>query len=205
MLHFSLNVQDGSLPEIALPPYEQLKARAAAAEAAEGGSAGPAVELTAGEQDRFRALIRTFASSADVKDQALALYVNAKLYTAATQAFREWLLAGMDTQLRDGLLALQPGPAAQEALFPYFAQFVLDRYTDDIKAYRWGLFPLPHRLAWPAFLGCCLPACLPAWLPGCLAACLPACLPCGVPGGAAALSCCHASLTPLPGARLPPF
>lgn len=31
---------------------------------------------------------------------------------------------------------LQPGEAAQEALFPYFAQWVLETYTDDIKAYR---------------------------------------------------------------------
>lgn len=31
------------------------------------------------------------------------------------------------------------GQAAQEALFPYFAQFVLEQYTDDIKAYRCGL------------------------------------------------------------------
>ena len=28
------------------------------------------------------------------------------------------------------------GEASQEALFPYFAQFVLERYTEDIKAYR---------------------------------------------------------------------
>lgn len=36
------------------------------------------------------------------------------------------------------VVLLQAGQAAQDALFPYFAQFVLEQYTDDIKAYRWG-------------------------------------------------------------------
>eukprot|EP00887_Chlorella_sp_A99_P002877 scaffold6.g2877.t1 len=120
------------LADLPLPPYQQLQARAAAAESA----GGAAVELTAGEHERFHALMRSFESSADVKDQALALYVNAKLYAEATKAFRQFLLAGMDAGLRDALLALHPDPGSQEALFPYFAQFALDRYTKDIRAYR---------------------------------------------------------------------
>jgi ATP-dependent RNA helicase SUPV3L1/SUV3 len=42
----------------------------------------------------------------------------------------------MDAELGGALCALRPGDAAQQALFPYFAQFVLERYVDDIKAYR---------------------------------------------------------------------
>lgn len=34
------------------------------------------------------------------------------------------------------LRLLQPGAGVQEALFPLFAQFVLERYTAEIKAYR---------------------------------------------------------------------
>ena len=40
----------------------------------------------------------------------------------------------------------QPGVSMRCcALFPYFAQFVLERYMDDIKAYRWATLPLLGR------------------------------------------------------------
>lgn len=32
--------------------------------------------------------------------------------------------------------AMQEGEAAQQALFPYFAEWVLERYRQDIRAYR---------------------------------------------------------------------
>ncbi|KAL4443033.1 hypothetical protein ABPG77_008524 [Micractinium sp. CCAP 211/92] len=112
----------------ALPQYEQLQARAAA------GS--EPLALRPKEQTRFDALLRNFQLSGSVKDQALALYVNSKLYAEAVPKFREFLLAAMDSDLRAALLQLQPGEASQEALFPYFAQFVLERYMEDIKAYR---------------------------------------------------------------------
>lgn len=126
-----------------LPPYEAVKARAEEVKASED-TCEPAVALTPSEADRFHRLLRSFEASADAKDQALALYVNAKLYVEACKAFREWLLAGMDTGLRDALLALEVAAAqgsgsdtaAQLELFPYFAEFVLERYTEDIKAYR---------------------------------------------------------------------
>ncbi|KAL4457773.1 hypothetical protein ABPG75_012638 [Micractinium tetrahymenae] len=112
----------------ALPPYQQLQARAAAG--------GEPLALPPGERARFDALLRNFQLSGSVKDQALALYVNSKLYAEAVPQFQEFLLAAMDGELRAGLLQLQPGEASQEALFPYFAQFVLERYMEDIKAYR---------------------------------------------------------------------
>jgi hypothetical protein len=31
------------------------------------------------------------------------------------------------------------GEASQQALFPYFAQFVLERYTQEIKDFRWAV------------------------------------------------------------------
>ncbi|PRW56167.1 ATP-dependent RNA helicase mitochondrial [Chlorella sorokiniana] len=121
-----------------LPPYEQLKYRAAAAVKLGGASgvAQPLVTLSAGQRTHFNGLLRKFQLSGAVKDQALALYVNSKLYAEAMPQFQEWLLAGMDGQLRDALMSMQVGQAAQEALFPYFAQFVLERYMEDIKAYR---------------------------------------------------------------------
>lgn len=59
-----------------------------------------------------------------------------QLFRTAAQAFSEFLLAGMVPQLRDALGALPPGPEAADALFPHFAQFALDRYIEEIRAYR---------------------------------------------------------------------
>lgn len=103
-------------------------------------SAGaPPLELLPGEAERVRRLCRRFRSSAAVKDQALALYVNARLFAQAASEFQEFLEAGMGAGLRAALLRVAAsGRGGEAALFPHFAQFCIDRYTDDIKAYRWG-------------------------------------------------------------------
>ncbi|KAL4858025.1 DExH-box ATP-dependent RNA helicase DExH18 [Chlorella vulgaris] len=115
----------------ALPPYEQVKQRAAAA-----ADLQPLLELRGAERTQFDALIRKFQHSGAVKDQALALYVNSKLYRQAIPEFKDFLVAAMDRELWRGLRQLQAGESSQQALFPYFAQFVLERYTPEIKAYR---------------------------------------------------------------------
>lgn len=79
--------QPNAAPAPPLPPYEAIKARAAAVEASEGARE-PAVSLTPSEADRFHRLLRSYEASADAKDQALALYVNSKLYVEACRAFR---------------------------------------------------------------------------------------------------------------------
>ena len=85
----------------ALPSYEQLKQRAEAALSAgkeDGAVAGndadadadadaggvevkarPLVELSTGQAQRFRSLLRSFQHAGAVMDQALALYVNSKV------------------------------------------------------------------------------------------------------------------------------
>ena len=74
-----------SLPQASsgptLPPYEQLKYRAAAAVKLGGasGAAQPLVALNAGERSHFDHLLRNFQLSGAVKDQALALYVNSRV------------------------------------------------------------------------------------------------------------------------------
>lgn len=63
-----------------------------------------------------------------------------QLYAKAVGQFKDFLRDGMDAELGAALRTLRPGPDAQQALFPYFAQFVLERYVDDITAYRcWEL------------------------------------------------------------------
>jgi hypothetical protein len=58
----------------ALPLYEQVKQRAAAA-----ADLQPLLDLRGAERTQFDALMRNFQHSGAVKDQALALYVNSKV------------------------------------------------------------------------------------------------------------------------------
>lgn len=64
----------------ALPDYEQLNEKAAAAQRGdEGEAAVPLLRLRRSEQAHFDALLRNFQLAGAVKDQALALYVNSKV------------------------------------------------------------------------------------------------------------------------------
>lgn len=81
-----------SLPQASsgptLPPYEQLKYRAAAAVKLGGasGAAQPLVVLNSGERSHFDHLLRNFQLSGAVKDQALALYVNSRVSLGSRSA-----------------------------------------------------------------------------------------------------------------------
>lgn len=44
-------------------------------------------------------------------------------------------MRGVDEQLRDALMAAEPGEA-EDALFNLFARFVLANFNDQIKLYR---------------------------------------------------------------------
>jgi hypothetical protein len=64
----------------ALPDYEQLNEKAAAAQrGGEGEAAVPLLRLRRSEQAHFDALMRNFQLAGAVKDQSLALYVNSKV------------------------------------------------------------------------------------------------------------------------------
>lgn len=58
-----------------------------------------------------------------------------QLFKRAFLEFKEFLVAAMDEQLWRCLGQLQPREGSQ-ALFPYFARFVTERYAQEIKAYR---------------------------------------------------------------------
>lgn len=124
-------------PAVKMQQYSSGSALQSASVAARAASAAAQMALPPGERAHVERLLRAFQQAGAVKDQALALYVNAKLYRQAMPEFRDWLLAGMGADLRAALLGLAPGDAAaHQQLFPYFAEWVLGRYTADIKAYR---------------------------------------------------------------------
>ena len=58
-----------------------------------------------------------------------------QLFPIAAQDFRTWILRGVDEQLRDALMATEPGEV-NLALFNLFARYVLANFSDQIKIYR---------------------------------------------------------------------
>ena len=60
-----------------------------------------------------------------------------QLFPVAVQDFKGWIMRGVDEQLRDALVAAEPGEA-EDALFNLFARFVLANFNDQIKMYRWA-------------------------------------------------------------------
>ena len=60
-----------------------------------------------------------------------------QLYHKASTAFRKRLLRGLTPGLQAALLAAAPDQAAvQDLLFPYFAEFVLAEFPNEVAAYR---------------------------------------------------------------------
>ena len=58
-----------------------------------------------------------------------------QLFPIAAQDFRSWILRGVDEQLRDALMAAEPGEV-NLGLFNLFARYVLANFSDQIKIYR---------------------------------------------------------------------
>lgn len=81
-----------------------------------------------------------------------------QLYRQAIPEFKTFLVSAMDRELWRGLRQLQAGESSQQALFPYFAQFVLERYTPEIKAYRWACSTGACILLWRHFSACLQPS-----------------------------------------------
>lgn len=131
--------------EVGLPPRLHVQQAAGEAESALqqvepalGATADPqpGADFSAADRKRLLAITRKFVASADTQDQALALYVNSKLYTRAAASFRRGLMKRMTPEMRDALLASPNADAVQEVLFPDFARFALATYADEITAYR---------------------------------------------------------------------
>lgn len=115
-----------------LPTFDELMNQKKPAK----GEKPAAASISSAERTSVLSKTRKFASSADVQDQALALYVNSQLYSVAAAEFRKRLLKGMNMPLIDALLAATDEEAVAELLFPYFAEFVLHTYPEDIASYR---------------------------------------------------------------------
>ena len=59
-----------------------------------------------------------------------------QLFSMVAALFRKQLLKAATPQLRDALLAAQPGRDTEELLFPLFAEYVLAHHGAEILRYR---------------------------------------------------------------------
>ena len=58
-----------------------------------------------------------------------------QLFPVAAHNFKLWVIRGVNEELRDALLSVEPGEA-EDALFKLFAEYALDRFSEEIKTYR---------------------------------------------------------------------
>lgn len=63
-----------------------------------------------------------------------------QLFPTAAADFSKWFGRGMSAELKDTLMALEPGQA-EDALFGLFAPFALTTFSDQIKKYRCSILP----------------------------------------------------------------
>ena len=85
----------------------------------------------------FRSLSSTSPSSRSwAADQALSIYINSRFFPTAASRFRKFMLRYAPAPLVDHLFGLGPSRAADEFLFPFFAEFCFEEFADEIRGYR---------------------------------------------------------------------
>jgi hypothetical protein len=69
-------------------------------------------------------------------DQALAIYINSKFFPTAAARFQKFVLRTIVPSLKDALFTLGDSSAAEEYLFPLFAEYCFNQFANEIKSYR---------------------------------------------------------------------
>ena len=94
------------------------------------------VLLTGAERDKVSKVFGDFTERGWAADQALALYINSKIFPAAASQFRKYVLKALTPGLKDALLSLGPSLDAERYLFPLFAEYCFSAFAAEIKSYR---------------------------------------------------------------------
>ncbi|KAJ1271335.1 hypothetical protein BS78_06G121100 [Paspalum vaginatum] len=114
------------------PPLDpkQLWRELSASDPAEGSS-----RLPKATWDAVGSLVRGFAKSPDMCDQALALYVPSSAFPTYARRFREFLLPRLSRDSAAHLLSLT-AEEAHELLLPAFAEFCILNFADELKQHK---------------------------------------------------------------------
>ncbi|XP_074564540.1 ATP-dependent RNA helicase SUV3L, mitochondrial-like [Curcuma longa] len=116
---------DAESPPDAAAVYRELRA-------AEDGSSN----LGKSDWEALSGVLRSFAKSPWVSDQALALYIPSSFFLTAVRRFRLFFLQRCPPAAFRHLTALGPSPAADRFLFPIFADFCLEEFPDKLRGFR---------------------------------------------------------------------
>ncbi|DBA92452.1 TPA: hypothetical protein ACH3X1_002686 [Trebouxia sp. C0004] len=117
---------DAAQPSISLPSYHDLKAN----------KPEQRLPLTAEGITAIKRHIDAFRGSAHVQDQSLALYVNSKLFYRATTDLETFIYKAVTQDMVDALVANDPGPATEDAMFGLFAEYVVHNHSAELQTYR---------------------------------------------------------------------
>eukprot|EP00884_Botryococcus_braunii_P014946 jgi/Botrbrau1/23452/Bobra.106_1s0010.2 len=129
-----------------LPTYSELEERCLAKKQGKTMRAMSAEEL-----DAVQLLLRGFQKSAVVRNKALAIYVNAQMWNFLSSRFVDFLMHVMDRELATTLTAIADVGETElynNALFPYFMDFVLDKHKEEAAAYRNVVQTVDMRQPW---------------------------------------------------------
>ena len=66
-----------------------------------------------------------------------------QLFFSATNELEAFMLKAASQELVDALVKNEPGPAAEDALFGLFAEYVVHNYSAELQAYRCNLLKSP--------------------------------------------------------------
>ncbi|KAL0044525.1 hypothetical protein WJX82_011160 [Trebouxia sp. C0006] len=117
---------DAAQPSISLPSYHELKAN----------TPEQRLPLTAEGIQAIKRHIDAFRGSAHVQDQSLALYVNSKLFYRATNDLENFIYKAVTQDMVVTLVANDPGPATEDAMFGLFAEYVVHNHSAELQSYR---------------------------------------------------------------------
>ncbi|KAK9815173.1 hypothetical protein WJX73_009704 [Symbiochloris irregularis] len=116
---------------VAWPTFDEVAA------AAEAGGASSKGRKQRAESRKLEDSLAAFQNSPTVRDQALALYINAQIFAEVAAAFVDFLRRGMTPALADAITQPSASQAQiQNNLFELFANFALQNYGKEIALYR---------------------------------------------------------------------
>ncbi|KAG6550511.1 hypothetical protein Mapa_007879 [Marchantia paleacea] len=88
------------------------------------------------ERVKLNSIFYRFSASGWVSDQALSLYINSKFFHTAASRFRKFFMHRSSSELRSHVVAKGPTNDALQFLFPSFAEFCIQEFSDEICRYR---------------------------------------------------------------------
>ncbi|PKA50721.1 hypothetical protein AXF42_Ash017600 [Apostasia shenzhenica] len=99
-------------------------------------SVKPSEKLDRRQWDSLVKILRCFAKSPWVCDQALAAYIPSSFFPSASRRFRLFLCERCRPYVFDHLASLGPSPEADRFLLPIFIDYCLENHPEELRRYK---------------------------------------------------------------------